>query len=122
MQPPLFFGLGAWLTFIVASVVSIYAFDQYEHAWGYAKTFQVEAWIGLLGGCIAMVAFGLAAAFTQRSHAKRAAFVMGVASGVVYVAVCAFIAVYAPSASVLTAVLLLLAISAIASQLGRKYI
>jgi hypothetical protein len=121
MQPPLLFGLGSWLTFTVASLVSVYALDQYEHAWGYAKTFQVEAWIGLLGGFIAMVAFGFAAAFTKRAHAKIPAFVLGIAAGVFYVAVCGLIVVYAPSASVFTAVLLLLAISAIASQLGHKY-
>ena len=121
MQPPLLFGLGSWLAFVVASVVSIYAFDQFEHAWGRGGSLQVEVWVGLLGGFICMVAFGFSAAFTKRAHTKHAAFLLGIAAGIVYIAICGAINVYAPATGVVPALLLLLAIAGIASQIAPRY-
>jgi len=121
MQPPLLFGLGSWLAFAVASVVSIYAFDQFEHAWGRGGSLQVEIWVGLLGGFICMVAFGFSAAFTKRVHTKVAAFQLGIASGITYIAICGVVNAYVPAAGVVTALVLLLAVAGIASQIAPRY-
>ena len=121
MQPPLLFGLGSWLAFVVASVLSIYVFDQFEHAWGRGGSLQVEIWLSLLGGFICMVAFGFSAAFTKRAHTKIAAFLLGVANGLIYIAICAAVSAYAPATGVVPALLLLVAVSGMASQIGPRY-
>jgi hypothetical protein len=121
MQPPFLFGLGSWFAFIIASIVSIYVFDVFEHAWGRGGSLQVEAWVGLLGGFICMVSFGFSAAFTKRAHTKPATFLLGVASGALYVSTCFAISVYAPATGVLSAVLLLIAMSAAASQVAPRH-
>ena len=121
MQPPLLFGFGSWLVFIVASVVSIYAFDQFEHAWGRGGSLQVEIWVGLLGGFICMVVFGFSAAFAKRRHSKLTAFLLGAATGATYIAICGVVSAYAPASGVVSALLLLIAVSGIASQIAPRY-
>jgi len=122
MQPPVFFGLGSWSSFIIASLLSIYAFNDYEHAWGRGGSFQVEVWVSFLGAFVAMVVFGASSALTSRVQSKSGSFVLGVVSGAMYVALFWVLNRYTSSTGVPTAALLLVAISAIASQLGQKYV
>ena len=119
MRAVLFFGAGSWLTFLIACATSIYAFGLYEHAWGRGGSFQVEAWLSLLGALVAAGSFGIAAAFTHRAHSPAAALALGAACSALFVAICWVLSSFEPSGGVYVALLLLVLISGLASYTGQ---
>ena len=63
------FGAAFLLVFLIAAVVSVYGFGQYEQAWGRGGSVQVEAWLALIGALVAMGSFGISSALLRRVHA-----------------------------------------------------
>ena len=121
MKSVTLFGAAALFVFITAAAVSVYGFEQYEHAWGRGGSFQVEVWVSLVGALIAMGSFGISSAALCRGHTHVASFVLGVACAIVYIALCWVISSFAPSAGAFTAFLLLIAVSSLASFAGYSY-
>jgi hypothetical protein len=107
------FGAATLLVFIVAATVSIFGFDQYEHAWGRWGSFQVEAWISLVGTLVAMGSFGIGLALLRRVPTHGTSFSLGGICGVAYIFLCWIMSGAFPSAGPFTAFLLLIAVSVI---------
>jgi hypothetical protein len=120
VRPVLFFGAGSGIAFLCASALSIYAFGLYEHAWGRGGSLQVEAWISLIGALVAMGSFGIASAFTRRTHSQDTALVLGIGSGTLFIAVCWFLSSFELSGGVYIALFLLVLISSLSCYTGTR--
>lgn len=121
MKSVAYFGCAVLFVFLVAEATSIYAFDEYDHAWGRMGSFQVEAWLALVGALIAMGSFGISSAALHRVHAHRPALLLGSLAGVAYVVVyICIIDRVPPSAGAYVALLLLIAVSGLASLAGQR--
>ena len=121
MKALVFFGAACLLVFVAASAVSVYGFDLYEHAWGHGGSFQVEAWLALVGSVIAMGSFGISSAALHHAPKQAMSLVLGLVCAIIYLALCWVINSYAPSSGVYIALFLLIAISAFASLVDRHF-
>jgi hypothetical protein len=120
MKSVALFGAATLFVFIAAAAVSVYGFDQFEHAWGRGGSLQVEAWLGLVGALIAMGAFAISSAAFRRAHTSGGSLVLGGVCAVVCIALCWVINGVASSAGPYIAFLLLVAVSALASFAGHR--
>lgn len=120
MKSLLLFGAACLFVFMVASAVSVYGFDQYEHAWGRGSSFQVEAWLALVGSIIAMGSFGISSAVLHHAPKQAASLVLGLACAISYLALCWGINSYAPSSGIYVALVLLIAVPVLASFVNRR--
>ena len=100
--------------------MSVYGFDQYEHAWGHGGSFQVEAWLALVGSIVAMGSFGISSAALRHAPKQATSLVLGLACAISYIALCWVINNYAPSSGIYVALVLLIAVSALASLVDRR--
>jgi hypothetical protein len=121
MKPVLLFGAASLLIFLGAAAVSVYGLGQYEHAWGRSGSFQVEAWLGLVGALIAMGSFGISSAALRRAHTDRASFALGACCAAVYLSLCWVVNGFAPFAGPYWAFALLVVVSALASFTGVRH-
>jgi len=112
------FGAAFLLVFLIAAVVSVYGFGQYEQAWGRGGSVQVEAWLALIGALVAMGSFGISSALLRRVHAPAAAFALGIVCAAGYIALCWAIDGFASTSGVYVAFLLLISLSAFAALGG----
>jgi hypothetical protein len=120
MKAVLLFGAAALLIFLCAAAVSVYALGQYEHAWGRGGSFQVEAWLGLVGALVAMGSFGISSAALRRAHDQGVSFVLGACCAAVYIFLCWIASDFASVAGPYAAFALLVVVSALASLAGRR--
>ena len=120
MKAVLLFGAASLLIFLGAAAVSVYGFGQFEHAWGRGGSFQVEAWLGLVGALVAMGSFGISSAAMRRVHADQVSFALGACCTAVYI--CLYWTVSSLSfAGPYVAFALLVVVSVLASLAGRRY-
>ena len=77
----LYFAGGLLASALLLSTLSVYAFDQYEPAWGRGGSVQVEWWISCGAAICALFSVGVAVRWLTpaRSVGSTAAFVSGVA-------------------------------------------
>jgi hypothetical protein len=120
MKPVSLFGAAPLLTYIAVAAVSVYGFGQYEPAWGYGGSLQVEAWLGVVGALIAMGSFGISSAVLRRVQTPMASFVLGATCAAVCILLYWLVNVFTPYASAYLAFLLLVAVSMLASLTGYR--
>jgi len=118
MKPIVMFGAASWCTFLLICSITVFAFGQYEHAWGRWGSFQVESWVSLLGALVAMGTFGIASAFLRRTHSQRSALGLGVGCSILFVAVCWLLNSIAFAGGAYLALALLVALSSLAAYAG----
>jgi len=120
MKSVFLFGVASFIVFVAAAAVSVYSFDQYEHAWGRGGSLQVEAWLSLVGALIAMGAFGIGSTLAQRVHSREGGIALGAFCSILFIFICWIANVLAPSVGVYVALLLLIALSGVASLAGSR--
>jgi hypothetical protein len=120
MKSVLLFGAAALLIFLCAAAVSVYCLGQYEHAWGRGGSFQVEAWLGLVGALVAMGSFGISSAALRRTHDQRVSFVLGAVCAVVCICLCWIASSFTSFSGPYLAFALLVVLSALAALAGRR--
>jgi O-antigen/teichoic acid export membrane protein len=101
--------------------MSVYGLGQYEHAWGRGGSFQVEAWLGLVGALVAMGIFGISSAALQRAHDQGISFVLGGCCAVVCISLGWIASSFTSFSGPYLAFTLLVVVSALASLAGRRH-
>jgi hypothetical protein len=120
MRPILIFAAACFCTFLLVCAITVFGLDQFEHAWGPWKSFEVEAWVSAIGAFVAMGAFGIASAFLHRSHSERAALALGVGGSGLFVAVCWAFSGVEFDGGAYAALALLIALSCLAAYAGQR--
>jgi hypothetical protein len=87
MRPILVFGAASLCVFLLVCATTVFGFDQYDRAWGRWGSFQVEAWVSVVGALVATGAFGIASAFMHRTHYQGAVLALGVGCSALFVAI-----------------------------------
>jgi len=81
-----------WLLIVVCGAVSVFAFDQYERAWGSGASFQVYSWIATGAAAVALLCSGIGFSFGELNgvtpgplmSALLAVVVVGASFGLLY--------------------------------------
>ena len=120
MTPLAVFGATTWFAFLVACAISVYGFDQYNHASGPGAALQLEAWLSLLGALVATGAFGIASGLLGRTPTQRAAVTLGIGSSAILCAGFWMLTSNQVSGAAHLAFALLVAVPGLAAYLGGR--
>src|SRR5215471_19164139 len=119
MRPILVFGAASLCVFLLVCATTVFGLGQYDRAWGRWGSFQVEAWVSLVGALVATGGFGIASAFMHRTHYQGAALALGVGCSALFVAICWVFSSTELTSSAYLAFALLIGLSSVAAHAGQ---
>jgi hypothetical protein len=120
MRPILVFGAASLSVFWLVCATTVFGLGQYDRAWDRWGSFQVEAWVSLVGALVATGAFGIASTFMHRTHYQGAALALGVGCSAIFVALCLVLNSTELTSNAYIAFALLIGLSCVAAYAGQR--